>query len=68
MMARSGMTAEPALQLTKLDDGTYVDVVFSACDGGWYAQRHGDNLTTEIYDTVAALRLALAHGAARFRD
>ncbi len=40
----------------------WYDIVFSPDDGGWYAQRHEDDATSNIYSNVKLLLLAFERG------
>lgn len=41
----------------------WIDVVYSADDGGWYAERHSDNATTPVVSSRAGLLAILVDPA-----
>jgi len=49
-------------KLARLDDGAWVDLAYSADDGGWYAQRHDNDAVTECFPNRYALESALEQG------
>ena len=58
------MTSE--IQVVTDNKGVKYDLVYSPDDGGWYFQRHSDDLTSSVYSTEEEAREAMRQGWVQF--